>query len=113
MASTRCTAAGPSDWLWRNSGSMLLWIGQGMGTLGPRVALVATPLPALDGLHASAFEVSLPTLPGRLPHLLFPLPAGLAAGRVDQWKTVIACDPGRMVLLVVGTPAAIRVLGGG
>ncbi|MFE7527952.1 MFS transporter [Kitasatospora sp. NPDC057542] len=99
-APARRTEAGPADSLWRNKNFMLLWTGQGMGTLGPRVALVAMPLLALDVLHASTFQVSLLTLLGWLPYLLFSLPAGVVADRLDQRRTMIACDLGRMLLLV-------------
>lgn len=106
-APERRTAAGPSDSLWRNKNFMLLWVGQGMGTLGPRVALVAMPLLALDVLHASTFQVSLLTLLGWLPYLLFSLPAGVIADRVDQRRTMIACDLCRMALLLSVPVAAM------
>ncbi|MEU7134965.1 MFS transporter [Streptomyces sp. NPDC046261] len=99
-APVRRTQAGPTGSLWRNRNFMLLWTGQGMGTLGPRVALVAMPLLAIDVLHASTFQVSLLTLLGWLPYLLFSLPAGVVVDRLDQRRTMIACDLGRMLLLL-------------
>ncbi|MFD0563912.1 hypothetical protein ACFQ2M_19270 [Kitasatospora saccharophila] len=57
--------------LWRNRNFMLLWFGQGAGTLGPQMAMVALPLLALQVLHAGTFQVSLLTSVGWLPYLLF------------------------------------------
>ncbi|WP_037569940.1 MFS transporter [Phaeacidiphilus oryzae] len=85
--------------LWRNRDFLLLWSGQGAGTLGPQVALVVLPLLALDQLHASSFQVSLLTSLGWLPYLLFSLPAGVLVDRLDQRRLMIACDLGRMLLL--------------
>ncbi|MEU8774464.1 MFS transporter [Streptomyces sp. NPDC048606] len=99
-APARRTEADPPASLWRNRNFLLLWTGQGMGTLGPRVALVAMPLLALEVLDASTFQVSLLTLLGWLPYLVFSLPAGVVADRLDQRRTMIACDLGRMLLLV-------------
>lgn len=79
---------------------MLLWLGQGAGTLGPQVALIAMPLLALEALNATAFQVSLLTFLGWLPYLLFSLPAGVIADRVDQRRLMIACDLCRMLLML-------------
>lgn len=86
--------------LWRERNFLLLWLGQGAGTLGPRVALVAVPLLALTVLHASTFQVSLLTFLGWLPYLVFSLPAGVLADRFDQRRIMIGCDLARMVLLL-------------
>ncbi|MEU3712766.1 MFS transporter [Streptomyces catenulae] len=58
------------------------------------------PLLALDTLHASTFQVSLLTSLGWLPYLLFSLPAGILADRVDQRKLMIVCDLGRLLLIL-------------
>ncbi|MFD0165919.1 MFS transporter [Streptomyces decoyicus] len=86
--------------LWRNRNFMLLWCGQGAGTLGPRVALVVLPVLALDTLHAGTFQVSLLTSLGWLPYLLFSLPAGVVADRLDQRKIMIFCDVARLLLIL-------------
>ncbi|AUG77455.1 MFS transporter [Kitasatospora sp. MMS16-BH015] len=93
------TPAGPKESLWRNRNFMLLWFGQGAGTLGPRVALVALPLLALEVLHASTFQVSLLTSLSWLPYALLSLPAGVLAERLDQRKIMVTCDLVRLVLL--------------
>lgn len=95
----RATAK-PSESLWRNRNFLLLWAGQGAGTLGPRVAMVALPLLALDVLNASTFQASLLTFLGWLPYLLFSLPAGVLADRWDQRRLMIGCDVGRMLLML-------------
>ncbi|MFJ5801571.1 MFS transporter [Streptomyces decoyicus] len=86
--------------LWRNRNFMLLWCGQGAGTLGPRVALIVLPVLALDTLHADTFQVSLLTSLGWLPYLLFSLPAGVLADRLDQRKIMIFCDVARLLLIL-------------
>lgn len=85
--------------LWRNRNFMLLWCGQGAGTLGPQMALVALPLLALKVLHASTFQVSLLSTLGWLPYLIFSLPAGVIADWFDQRKIMIFCDAVRMLLI--------------
>jgi MFS family permease len=91
---------GRTESLWRNGNFLLLWCGQGAGTLGPRVAAVALPLVALELLDASTFEASLVTFLGWLPYLLFSLPAGILADRWDQRRIMVFCDLGRMALML-------------
>ena len=90
----------PTDSLWRNRNFMLLWFAEGAGMLGPQLALVALPLLALKTLQASTFEVSLLTFLGWLPYMIFSLPAGVIADRLDQRKIMIFCDLGRMALML-------------
>ncbi|TSB13084.1 hypothetical protein FNJ62_29910 [Streptomyces benahoarensis] len=90
----------PAGSLWRNRNFLLLWCGQGADTLGPRVAPIVLPLLALDTLHAGTFQISLLTSLGWLPYLLFSLPAGILADRIDQRKLMIACDLGRLLLIL-------------
>ncbi len=85
--------------MWRNRNFMLLWCGQGAGTLGPQMAMVALPLLALKVLHASTFQVSLLTFVGWLPYLIFSLLAGVMADWFDQRKIMIFCDVARMLLI--------------
>lgn len=99
-ASKQDAAAGEESSLWRNRNFMLLWFGQGAGTLGPRIALIALPILALDILHASALQVSLLTSLSWLPYLLFSLPAGVLADRLDQQKIMVFCDAARMLLIL-------------
>ncbi|SCG67649.1 Predicted arabinose efflux permease, MFS family [Micromonospora echinaurantiaca] len=78
----------------------LLWGGQTVAELGTRISGVAVPLLAADTLGASVFQVSLLTFLAWLPYLLFSLPAGIVADRVDQRRLMVACDLGRAALLL-------------
>ena len=93
-------ALASNDSLWRNHNFLLLWIGQSAGELGPQIATIAIPLIAAKTLNASAFEVSLITFLGWFPYLVFSLPAGVIADRLDQRKLMIFCDFGRMALIL-------------
>ncbi|MEU4381563.1 MFS transporter [Micromonospora echinofusca] len=82
----------------RNFG--LLLAGQTVSELGTRVSNVAVPLLAVGTLDASVFQVALLTALAWLPYLIFSLPAGVLADRVDQRRLMIACDLGRAGLLL-------------
>ncbi|WP_329108498.1 MFS transporter [Micromonospora sp. NBC_01699] len=86
--------------LWRSRNFLLLWSGQTVSELGTRIAGIAVPLLAADELDASVFQISLLTFLAWLPYLLFSLPAGILADRVDQRRLMIACDLGRMALML-------------
>ncbi|MER7332341.1 MULTISPECIES: MFS transporter [unclassified Micromonospora] len=82
----------------RNFG--LLLAGQAVSELGTRISGVAVPLLAAGTLDAGVFQVSLLTTLAWLPYLLFSLPAGILADRVDQRRLMVACDLGRAALLL-------------
>ncbi|MBQ1073670.1 MFS transporter [Micromonospora sp. C31] len=82
----------------RNFG--LLLAGQTVSELGTRVSSVAVPLLAVGTLDASVFQVALLTALAWLPYLIFSLPAGVLADRVDQRRLMVACDLGRAALLL-------------
>lgn len=82
----------------RNFG--LLLAGQTVSELGTRVSNVAVPLLAVGTLDASVFQVALLTALAWLPYLIFSLPAGVLADRVDQRRLMVACDLGRAGLLL-------------
>ena len=92
------TAERPS--LWRSRNFLLLWSGQTVSELGTRISSIAVPLLAANDLDASVFQISLLTFLAWLPYLLFSLPAGILADRVDQRKLMIVCDLGRMALML-------------
>ncbi|MET8908522.1 MFS transporter [Micromonospora sp. NPDC004551] len=93
--------------LWRNRNFLLLWSGQTVSEVGTRVSGVAVPLLAADVLDAGVFQVSLLTVLAWLPYLLFSLPAGMLADRVDQRRLMLACDLGRAALLLSVPVAAL------
>ncbi|MET8083307.1 MFS transporter [Micromonospora sp. NPDC005237] len=99
--------AGAIPSLRRSRNFLLLWGGQTVSELGTRIANVAVPLLAADTLHASVFQVSLLTVLAWLPYLLFSLPAGIVADRLDQRRLMIACDLGRAALLLSLPVAAL------
>ncbi|MFG1778297.1 MFS transporter [Micromonospora sp. NPDC049051] len=82
----------------RNFG--LLLAGQTVSELGTRVSNVAVPLLAVGTLDASVLQVALLTALAWLPYLIFSLPAGILADRVDQRRLMVACDLGRAALLL-------------
>ncbi|MEU5940079.1 MFS transporter [Micromonospora sp. NPDC047548] len=94
--------------LWRSRDFALLWGGQTVSEVGTRISGVAVPLLAANTLDASVFQVSLLTFLAWLPYLLFSLPAGLVADRVDQRRLMVACDLGRAALLL-SVPAVALV----
>ncbi|MFI6263901.1 MFS transporter [Micromonospora sp. NPDC051006] len=100
-ATTRATS------LLRSRNFLLLWSGQTVSELGTRIAGVAVPLLAADTLHASVFQVSLLTFLAWLPYLVFSLPAGIVADRVDQRRLMILCDVGRAALMLALPVAAL------
>ncbi|WP_160507695.1 MFS transporter [Streptomyces sp. BA2] len=86
--------------VWHSRNFLLLWGGQTVAELGSRISSVAVPLLAAQTLDASVFQISLLTTVAWLPYLFISLPAGLIADRVDQRKLMIACDLGRMALML-------------
>ena len=93
-------AAGPPESLLRNRNFMLLWAGQSVFEVGTQLSVIAVPVLAATTLGATALQVSLLTALGWLPYLIFSLPAGVVADRVDQRRLMITCDLVRMVLMV-------------
>ncbi|WP_329382328.1 MFS transporter [Streptomyces sp. NBC_01351] len=85
--------------LWRSRNFLLLLSGQSAAELGSRISGVAVPLLAASVLNASVFQISLLTFLAWLPYLIFSLPAGILADRLDQRRLMIGCDLGRMVLM--------------
>jgi MFS family permease len=82
----------------RNFG--LLLAGQTVSEVGTRISGVAVPLLAAGTLDAGVFQVSLLTTLAWLPYLIFSLPAGILADRVDQRRLTVVCDLGRAALLL-------------
>ncbi|MFF5171020.1 MFS transporter [Micromonospora sp. NPDC000089] len=93
--------------LWRDRNFALLWGGQTVSEVGTRISGVAVPLLAADTLRASVFQISLLSTLAWLPYLLFSLPAGLLADRVDRRRLMIGCDLGRAGLLLCLPLAAL------
>ena len=86
--------------LWRSRNFLLLWSGQtrqraGHPDLRRRGPAARRHRPRRQRLPDLAAD-----LLAWLPYLLFSLPAGMLADRVDQRRLMIACDLGRMALML-------------
>ena len=77
--------------LWRNRDFMLLQAGQLLSTLGSGLSGIAYPLLAL-ALTGSAAKAGYVGAVRFLPLVLFALPAGVAADRLDRRLVMIASD---------------------
>jgi MFS family permease len=91
-------------WTWRNRrrGRRAfhgLWLGQSISQLGSQITVVVLPLVAAVTLHASPFEIGLLAALETVPYLLFSLPAGVIADRVDRRMLLILTDLGRAATL--------------
>ena len=72
---------------------MLILLGQGISALGDAVTYTALPLLVL-ALTGSGFQMGIVGVLGRLPDLLFGLPAGALADRIDRRRLMIVADAG-------------------
>ena len=85
----------------------LLWAGESASLVGSAVSYVAFPLVAVLTLKASAFEVGVLTMAGKLPPLVFGAFAGVVVDRLPRRKLMIGADLGRMALLAWVPIAAV------
>ncbi|MEY9840500.1 MFS transporter [Streptacidiphilus sp. EB103A] len=102
--------------LWRDRNFRSYLIGQGVTVTGSSVTTVAIPVLAALELHASTLQVSCLAVAGRLPPLLFTLPAGVLADRVAKKPLVIGCELASGVVLatlplvsIVRTPPLLQL----
>lgn len=77
----------------------LLWAGESASLIGSAVSYVAFPLVAVVTLHASAFEIGVLAMAGRLPPLVFGAFIGVVVDRLPRRTLMIWADLGRMALL--------------
>jgi MFS family permease len=96
--------------LWRHGDFLKLWASQSISELGSQVSLLALPLTAVVGLHASAFQVAALSTIEFLPFILFTLPAGVWVDRLPHRVILIVGDAGRALLL--GTIPIVYTIGG-
>jgi MFS family permease len=82
----------------RNRDFQLLWLGQVVSDLGGRISGVAFPLLVLE-LTDSPAKAGLTAFAGSLPLVLFFLPAGAVADRVDRKRVMLASDAARCLAL--------------
>jgi predicted MFS family arabinose efflux permease len=84
--------------LWRNRDYLLLWLGQGVSSLGTGISQFAFPLLILAITHSfgdAGFAGALT----QLPYLLFSLPAGALVDRWKRKRTMIICTIGLAICL--------------
>ena len=85
----------------------LLWAGESASLVGSAVSYVAFPLVAVVTVGASAFEIGVLTMAGRLPPLVFGAFIGILVDRLPRRKLMIWADLGRMALLASVPCAAL------
>jgi MFS family permease len=83
-----------------------LWAAGTVSSLGTGLAAVATPLFVAHRTH-NAFIVALAFFAGTVPWLLFALPAGVLADRVDRRRLMIWVDLVRLGVLAVLAAAIV------
>ncbi len=86
----------------RNRDFQLLWGGQAVSLLGSQTSKIAYPLLVL-AMTGSPAKAGIAGFAAMLGYLLFPLPAGGLADRLDRKRMMIGCDVIR--LLAVGSIA--------
>jgi MFS family permease len=86
----------------RNRDFQLLWGGQAVSLLGSQISKIAYPLLVL-AMTGSPAKAGIAGFAAMLGYLLFPLPAGGLADRLDRKRIMIGCDAIR--LLAVGSIA--------
>jgi MFS family permease len=77
-----------------------LWTSQSVSQLGSQVTVLALPSLAVLGLHAGPAAVGTLVAAGRLPFPVLALFAGALVDRTRKRPLMIACDLGRMAILV-------------
>ncbi|MQY02121.1 MFS transporter [Actinomadura macrotermitis] len=109
MRAVIARAGEPAPGVLRNADFRFLWAGQTVSLIGSQVSLIALPLLAVMTLGAGPFQVGVLAALGRLPWLLFGLPAGAWADRSRRRPLLIGADLVRAAALA-WIPAA-SVLG--
>jgi predicted MFS family arabinose efflux permease len=77
-----------------------LWLGETASRIGTQITFLAIPLTAVTVLHAGAFAMGVLTAAGSLATLLFGLPAGVWADRLDRRRLMLAANFGQVLVLV-------------
>jgi predicted MFS family arabinose efflux permease len=98
MARETTARPAPAGRLRSNRDFQLLWAGQAVSMLGSRISVVAYPLLVLSMTRSPAIAGVVGFL-GTLPYILFQLPAGAVADRVNRRRMMILCDVGRLLAL--------------
>ena len=81
----------------RNRDFLILLVGQSLSAFGDAVTLIALPLLVLQ-ITGSGIAMGIVGVLGRAPDLLFGLPAGVLADRVDRRRLMLLSDAARAAL---------------
>ncbi|WP_447002804.1 MFS transporter [Saccharothrix isguenensis] len=101
----------PDTPLWRNGSFALLWAGHTVSLVGSQVTVIAVPLVAAFAVGAGPWEIGVVAACGRLPYLVFGLPAGMWADRLPRRAVAAVCAVGQAVALAaVPVAAAVGAL---
>jgi predicted MFS family arabinose efflux permease len=79
-----------------NRDFQLLWSGQVVSVMGSQISKIAYPLLVLATTGSPA-KAGIAGFAAMLGYLLFPLPAGALADRLDRKRTMITCDAIRLL----------------
>jgi len=93
----------------RNRDFLILLFGQGISALGDAVSFIALPLLVLQ-LTGSGLAMGIVGVLGRAPDLLFGLPAGVLADRVDRRRLMLLSDAARAALTALIPLSAVAGL---
>lgn len=85
----------------RNRDFLKLWAGQTISLFGSQITRLAIPLLAALTLHASPLAMSALYAAGSVPDLAIGLFAGVWVDRIRRRPLLIACDLGRVALLLL------------
>jgi len=88
-----------------NRDFQLLWSGQAVSVVGTAISGIAYPLVSLT-ITGSPVAAGVVGFVGKVPYILFQLPAGAIVDRVDRRRLMIACDAGRLAALA-SVPVAL------
>lgn len=105
MTSARRDAAGRSD-----PGRMdfgIVWLGQGVSSIGTAVTTLVLPLVALRTLNAAAWQISLLTAATYTAYAALALPAGVWLDRRHRRPVVLGADACRAVIIASVPIAAV------
>lgn len=97
--------ANASTSLWKNRDYLLLWLGQGVSSVGTGITQFAFPLLILS-LTNSFADAGFAGALGQLPYLLFSLPAGALVDRWNRKRMMIVCTIG-LICCVASIPLAL------
>lgn len=85
--------------IWRNPDYVRLWSAETISELGSQVTILALPFVAILTVRATAFDVAALTVVEYVPWLLFSLPVGVLADRLERRPIMIIADWGRAAVL--------------